>query len=308
MKKIAFFIIFLIYSFELLSQVCVSITKASQASNTATFNFNLTNAGSSVVTDYSIFILPTTGSTGASIISFQSGGGSIALPQSLGSATVNLISGATSVNFQLTTVSGEPSFVINNTSSISVSICNSSVSLPVELLNFQAQNQDKINVLAWQTASEKDNAGFDIQRSSEGKNFETLGFMKGNGTTQEKQSYSFIDEHPLSISYYRLRQIDLDGKEAFSKTVSVTMDLKTSFKIYPNPTNSILNIQFDSEKEQDTQIQLFDNLGRTVHTYNFTSKMGNNHLFFDTQSFPAGHYALIIKQGDLIVVNKIILN
>jgi hypothetical protein len=185
--------------------------------------------------------------------------------------------------------------------------CSQSPALPVEILNFYAQNQNKKNLINWQTANEKDNAGFYIQRSATGKVFETLGFVKGNGTTQEKQNYNFTDEHPLSISYYRLFQKDLDGKETYSKIISINENPKISLNIYPNPATDILNVQFNIEKEIDSNIELYDSSGKLVYLYNFISKIGDNYLSFSTKEFAKGYYTFKIKRGDLIVSEKILI-
>lgn len=181
------------------------------------------------------------------------------------------------------------------------------IPLPVTLLNFQAQPQGKTNLINWQTASEKDNEGFQIQRSAEGKTFKNIGFVKGQGTTNEKQSYSFVDEGPLSISYYRLLQKDFDGKESYSKIVSVVSDSKTHVKIYPNPVADVLNVQINTEKELNTALELYDSAGKMVHTENFNTQKGDNQMSFSTKQLARGFYTLKIKQGDEVVVEKVMI-
>ena len=196
----------------------------------------------------------------------------------------------------------------NGITSFSQFTISREIILPVEILNLKAQNQGKTNLLTWQTTSEKENEGFDIEKSADGKIFEKIGFVKGNGTTTQKQTYSFTDNNPLSISYYRLHQMDFGGKETYSNIVSVVMNTKMNVKAFPNPTNSLLNVQFDSETEQNTDIELIDNLGRSVYSYKLTARIGNNHLFFGTQQFPAGIYRLRIKQNASTIVEQIVIH
>jgi hypothetical protein len=184
---------------------------------------------------------------------------------------------------------------------------SNAIILPVTLLNFQAQPQGKTNFISWQTASEKENEGFQIQRSAEGKTFKNIGFVKGQGTTNEKQSYSFVDEGPLSISYYRLLQKDFDGKESYSKVVSVVSDSKTHVKIYPNPVADVLNVQINTEKELNTALELYDSAGKMVHTENFNTQKGDNQMSFSTKQLARGFYTLKIKQGDEVVVEKVMI-
>jgi Secretion system C-terminal sorting domain len=182
------------------------------------------------------------------------------------------------------------------------------VPLPVALLNFQAQAQGKTNLINWQTASEKDNQGFHIQRSAEGKNFINLGFMKGQGTTQEKQSYIFTDDAPLPISYYRLRQMDFDGKEAFSKIVSVQAGEKGRYKIYPNPAKDLVNVQFQAAKEGIVSMDLYDSIGKLIQHFNYNAREGENQSVLKVQNIAKGFYTLKIKQGEAVVTERLIID
>ncbi len=92
-----------------------------------------------------------------------------------------------------------------------------SLALPVELVDFKAAvSQGKV-ALQWQTASELNNLGYQVQRSPDARNWKDLGFVAGAGTTQEEQRYAFTDDGPLpGINYYRLRQTDFDGSSEYS--------------------------------------------------------------------------------------------
>ncbi len=115
--------------------------------------------------------------------------------------------------------------------------------IPVELVDFQAHKENKSTKLVWQTATELNNSHYDIERSSEGKTFEKIGKTMGLGNSQQSRSYTFMDEKPNNgINYYRLRQVDLDGKATISKTVTVNFDHKTALKIYPSLANDKINI------------------------------------------------------------------
>ena len=94
--------------------------------------------------------------------------------------------------------------------------------VPVELVNFKAKAVNKTAVLTWQTASERNNQGFTIERSNDGTTYTTIGQVKGNGTTNTPHDYIFTDKDPsVNTNYYRLRQTDFDGKETVSPVVTV---------------------------------------------------------------------------------------
>ncbi len=113
--------------------------------------------------------------------------------------------------------------------------------LPVELVFFDARLQGETTLLSWQTASETNNEGFEIEHSPDGKNWRNLATIKGQGTTFELQNYSYLHENPQpGLNYYRLKQMDYDGKFEYSKIVSVDLtDLEnpSSFWVYPNPVS-----------------------------------------------------------------------
>jgi Secretion system C-terminal sorting domain len=118
-----------------------------------------------------------------------------------------------------------------------------STALPVKLKTLEVKSEKVQNVLSFTTASESNNAGFDIERSSDGIAFENIGWIDGNGSTTEEKHYTFIDTKPsLRINYYRLRQVDYDGRFEYSKIVSLMMN-SDDVIIFPNPATDILNVQ-----------------------------------------------------------------
>ena len=127
--------------------------------------------------------------------------------------------------------------------------------LPVELTNFNAKIVNGKTILEWSTATEVNNFGFEIERAdplnpSEGGTFGnwiTIGFVKGNGTTAERQDYSFTDEGLGGTVFYRLKQLDYDGTFEYSDVVEVNSVNVNTIKLaqnYPNPFNPTTNIKF----------------------------------------------------------------
>ena len=94
--------------------------------------------------------------------------------------------------------------------------------------------------MTWITASEINNKGFDVERSTSNGDWEALGFVKGKG---QGSTYQFMDKKPLNQSYYRLRQMDNDDKETFSKVISIQIKGKSIVKIYPSITNGEITIE-----------------------------------------------------------------
>lgn len=128
--------------------------------------------------------------------------------------------------------------------------------LSIELKAFTATYENNQSILTWQTANEVNNKGFDIQRKQE-QDWQTLGFVEAKGKAAD---YSFEDKAPLSMNYYRLRQLDNDGKVSFSKVVSVAIKGSKTLKVYPTLVNNTLNIETDSPNDY----AVFNLLGQSV--------------------------------------------
>lgn len=116
--------------------------------------------------------------------------------------------------------------------------------LPVEFASFDATTSNDGVLLEWATVSEKDNDYFEIQKSTDLDSWETIEEVEGNGTTNNLTKYSYGDNQPSDgTNYYRLRQVDYDGTEDFSKVVVTNYQSQVgSISLFPNPTNSKLYV------------------------------------------------------------------
>ena len=112
-------------------------------------------------------------------------------------------------------------------------------SLPIELTKFNATQTDKFqSTLTWQTASERNNQGFEIEKSLDGSVFKKIGFVKGVGNSNVSKDYDFRDNDFSKSAYFRLKQVDFDGKYSYSATAYVEKSHAGKIKtlIYPNPS------------------------------------------------------------------------
>jgi hypothetical protein len=138
---------------------------------------------------------------------------------------------------------------------------------PITLLSFTAQKHPRYpdqSLLRFSTASERDNAGFDIERSPDGNKWVKIGYVVGHGTTAEQRGYDFTDSQPLpGYNYYRLRQTDYDGSFEYSPAVFVFFETgTTTVTVSPNPVADYLMLQPISEEE--SQVSIFDQNGGLV--------------------------------------------
>lgn len=148
--------------------------------------------------------------------------------------------------------------------------------VPVELVGFTAALDREAVLLAWQTASETHNAGFEVQTRSTMRETEhagtwkVLNFVEGAGTTVEPQSYTYrVERLDPGAHVFRLRQLDADGTHAFSPEVEVTVALTRPLVVepaYPNPLVTAATFRFGVREAQQVRVELFDVLGRRVAT------------------------------------------
>jgi len=147
--------------------------------------------------------------------------------------------------------------------------------LPVELTSFTAALIDGNVLLNWETASENNNRGFEIERklneNTSAGEWQLIAFKEGHGTSIEKHSYSYLNNVSRISAYeifYRLKQIDFDGRFIYSSIVSVRLSPEefALYQNYPNPFNPSTEIIFRLKKSSDVKLKIFDILGNEIKT------------------------------------------
>ncbi len=190
--------------------------------------------------------------------------------------------------------------------------------LPVELTSFEYKQSGAALILNWETASEVNNFGFEVERkpSKENKNnkagWSKLGFIQGAGTTTLPQSYQFRDENILPGKYlYRLKQIDLDGKYEYSDEIEAIVELPLIFSLeqnFPNPFNPATKIKYSIPAGQKVELKIFDLLGREITTLvNEYKSAGHYETEFNGEYLSSGIYLYRLTAGDYSETKKMLL-
>jgi hypothetical protein len=140
--------------------------------------------------------------------------------------------------------------------------------MPVELVNFSAQVNHNIVTLVWNTATEVNNNGFEIERLQLSSVWNKVGFVQGNGNSNVSRSYSFIDKPECGTKFqYRLKQIDRNGKYTYSNILNVVFGTPTAFELkqnYPNPFNPSTKIVYNVPLNGKVTLIVYDIMGREV--------------------------------------------
>ncbi|TLV00792.1 T9SS type A sorting domain-containing protein [Dyadobacter luticola] len=153
--------------------------------------------------------------------------------------------------------------------------------LPVKLIAFEVTNSNNQNNLTWKTSSETNNKGFEIERSADARTFTKIGYVEGNGDSNELNNYHFTDQNPSNITYYRLKQLDYDDTFEYSKIIMAKSDQQLS--IYPNPAKDYFNVMGLAKEEkilvidQSGNVILHEKIGvdGSVNTANISSGIYN---------------------------------
>ena len=172
--------------------------------------------------------------------------------------------------------------------------------VPVELTSFTAIADKNNVVLNWSTATEVNNAGFEVQKIKGNNEFVTIGYVPGHGSTTEPQNYNFTDANLASGSYtYRLKQIDYNGTFSYSNEVNVDVTAPVQFELaqnYPNPFNPSTKINFSLAVDSKVSLKIFNVLGQEVAAgINSNLTAGSHQFNFDASSLNSGVYMYRIE-------------
>ena len=190
-------------------------------------------------------------------------------------------------------------------------LASDSEPLPVEMAGFEGAFTEGGVRLTWQTASEENNAGFEVQRKAAGDPkaaWTEVGFVESkasSGTTNEPRSYRFEDaDLPYAADQleYRLRQVDVDGSESLSDRVTIqrTVDEVELLGTHPNPAQSRATVQFAVPGQQKVALELYDVLGRRVQTLVNEEREGRQSMRVNAAELPSGVYFLRLKAEEQV--------
>jgi len=171
--------------------------------------------------------------------------------------------------------------------------------VPIELAHFEVKPMEEGVNLIWETASEANNEGFEIQRASGiTLGWETLSFVNGAGTSQTRNYYEFQDRSPLpGVNYYRLKQVDYGGSSANSMVKSATLREETQYILWPSLAKDKVFIKLNEVRnhQSEHEIVISDFMGRIVHIGSF---IGDS-VELDISTFPKGNYIANINSKGL---------
>jgi hypothetical protein len=180
-----------------------------------------------------------------------------------------------------------------------------STPLPIAFSSFTATKVQQTAVLDWTTASERNNTGFTVETSRDGKEFSAIGNVgtKADGGFSDRSlSYSYTDKSPANgMNYYRLVQVDKDGNTTLSTIRTLDFSNNSAFNCYPNPTEGQLTIEHNTDKQEALTVRLTDVMGRVVRRTEANTIKGFNKIQLQLSGLTPGLYNLSISNNSGVI-------
>ena len=183
--------------------------------------------------------------------------------------------------------------------------------LPIELTSFSAKQAGTKIDLTWQTKTEVNNYGFEVERTNQNTEWKKIGFVKGSGNSNSPKDYIYVDNISGSGTIkYRLKQIDSDGNYKYSNEIEIkTTPVEFSLlQNYPNPFNPVTSIEYNLPIESKVTLEVFNILGEKVtELVNEVKPAGSYTVKFDGSRLSSGTYIYRMVAGNFIQIKKLIL-
>lgn len=172
--------------------------------------------------------------------------------------------------------------------------------LPITLESFTGRLRNNFVALSWTTVVEINNHYFEILRSTDGKSFEVIGKVEGNGNSNREIKYSFMDDNPSNgMNYYKLRQVDLDGR---SESFDVVMIQNKSNRAKIYPTQAVNSINVELKDAESATLTIINSGGMTQKVVALNSAFNS----VDIAELPSGIYFARVESDNLILIEKIV--
>ncbi len=188
-----------------------------------------------------------------------------------------------------------------------------STPLPVSMIYLQADAMNNAYIrLSWATATEVNNRGFEVERSTDGQNWTQIGFVDGHNNSTVQNNYSYDDMNVAAgiVYYYRLKQVDYDNAFEYTDIVSARITGETTFSVkefVPNPTTDRTSLIVTGTKEQEINIAFYNVVGQKVLESSHVVNRGANTISFDLARLASGTYTAVVSSANEVYTQKIVL-
>ncbi|HEY0677976.1 MAG TPA: T9SS type A sorting domain-containing protein [Chitinophagaceae bacterium] len=173
-------------------------------------------------------------------------------------------------------------------------LSNANNPLPVRFTAFDVRCQGSLLLLTWKTAQEQNSSHYNIERSADGVSWTVIGNTPAAGNSNTERSYAFTDRNPVKDGFYRIAEVDRDGKLQYTNVLRASCDLPDAFTLWPNPVRDRAIINIVAGSESQAVIKLFDSKGAMLKLQQSTLLRGSNQVVLDMKTFSNGVYHLSV--------------
>jgi trimeric autotransporter adhesin len=185
-------------------------------------------------------------------------------------------------------------------------LVDNNVTLPVSLLTFDGRQVNNTNVLDWSTSAEQNSKEFEIEKSSDGTNFYSIGIVPAAGNSSSVRNYSFTDKQVNEFNYYRLKMIDIDRRSVFSRTILLkNPNAEQNVRVVENPFRSNITVRFAKTPQQRVRFELVNVSGAVVYRKEYGSA-GQVTIDLSGMSLSSGTYILKTSVDGKLFTNKLV--
>ncbi|WP_025762685.1 T9SS type A sorting domain-containing protein [Dyadobacter tibetensis] len=219
------------------------------------------------------------------------------------------VAGSTSTDTPLVSASGTLRVTVP-ANSAATWIQGEPLPLPVGLKTFSAKALPHAIVLNWESTTEDNFLGYQLERSVDGKEFVDLAWIEGGNSGRSSRTYHYKDlQAPLGqVLYYRLKMVDRDGKFQFSRIRTAALDPQIlRIHLVSNPVESLARIQINNPNEQLLRVQIIDLSGRTILNRVYKQPQGLGELGVDVSAITKGNYLLSVSNGSHRAVERLLI-
>jgi hypothetical protein len=171
--------------------------------------------------------------------------------------------------------------------------------LSVKMKSFEGWRANDFNLLTWVTSTETNHQYFEVERSNDGVNFSPLGKVEGAINSSVEKRYSFRDLKPLSVGYYRLKQVDTHNGITYSRIIRIDRPVVSKLNaFFENPVLGILKTNLETSETGMAQVRIVDISGKTMFTESISLQKGYNQYQRNLDKLTPGTYYLVITKGD----------
>ena len=179
-----------------------------------------------------------------------------------------------------------------------ITATSSGSALPVTLVDFVAAQKENDVVLTWSTSFEANSDFFEVQHSTDGKNWLALGEVNSNGDSKIERTYAYVHERPLAAEhYYRLRMVDNDGSYAFSRIRNIRVESNLAIAFHPNPVADWLTIEMPNVQQLEN-VKIVNKAGRVVYEANKTQFQQLPDHAINLKQLTTGIYVIQVREQD----------